>query len=600
MPSSNVQVRTIQNLLRLRGFSPPVNGKLDDITKDYYDKFCEKGKPPQQKKFLDKKKAINDLAFVLKLEVGLNKNKAISECIKEIQSKLQEKGCIVSSDGVFGQQTEKALKQFQNEMGIPPTGEIKPYLYTDDTWVKLMKDNSNQRLNEPNKSAVEIIKKEMPCVRVVVAPFSASAPGHRKDTVDRETKIILKRGSQGEKVKTLQDSLMKAGYHIDAGFNDNNFGIDGVFGENTETVLNYYLVNIGRELLPSTYIDDYKIQCPGSEWKELQHQAREESAIKGDKATLDVIIKKLKNKGYGHMYDELIKNWDEIVDKGSKYQYKKVGGEVVEIKVNEEQVEWANNVKRRTPKTEDKLKYFFWEKVAYICYRILAPSGRVFDRDDTSPYFFSFNDNNKYLLKLNNNKLKRLPDWVNIGDKIKGCNNFKIKEEALSWGTSWSVETLKRINEALENPIDFVKGLEKLSKEEITKKTGNIEKYQVTITDFSPKQGYRLSGVTHKTGLDIDFRVITDNGNRGYLAGYRHQNGKIAESNSTNYDQEGQRVFLELLKVLNKSRKITFRGGTIPALNDGKLKEEGLCRKVPLHYDHVHLEIGEPPILATK
>ena len=511
MSPSNVQVRTIQNLLRLHGFSPPVNGKLDDITKDYYNNFCCKNNFPQQKYFFNKRKAIKDLTVKLGLElelksgVGPNKNKAIKEYIKEIQSKLQEKGHKINSDGIWGKNTDEALKEFQKNMGIPPTGEIKPYLYTDVTWLKLMKGNSSKPLNEPTKSALEIIRKYMPYTRVVLAPFFASAPAYKKVIVDRDK------------------------------------------------------------------IDD--------------------------------IISKLKKKGYGYMYDKLIERWDKVVDAGSKYQYKKVGGKVVEIKAEKEQVEWANNVKILTPKKEDEdsHKYFFWEKVACICDRILLPSGSAFDKYDINPYIFSFNDNNKLLLNLDD-KSNHLPKWGKIGDGKgdwegwKKLKNFKIKDGALPWGTYWSFETLNRIDNALE--------IEKFYEEKFP---GSIKNNKITITSLSPEYGYRLLGSTHKTGLDIDFRIITHDGNRGWLAGYKDKDGNIKKSNSPKYDQEGQRFFLKLLNELNKSKKIKIRlrmekkdGKDVkvpgkPVFNDKVLIDKKLCVEAPGHYDHVHLQIGKPP-----
>ena len=521
MSPSNIQVRTIQNLLRLHGFSPPVNGKFDWVTWNAYNKFCYKNNFPQQKYFFNKRKAIKDLTvklgLVLELKsgVGPNKNKAIKEYIKKIQSKLQEKGHKINSDGIWGKNTDEALKEFQKNIGIPPTGEIKPYLYTDVTWLKLMKGNSSKPLNEPTKSALEIIRKYMPYTRVVLAHFFASAPAYKKDTKNRN---------------------------------------------------------------------------------------------KMDENTKDYIISKLEKKGYGYMHKELIKKWDMIVDAGSKYQYIKGEKEMTKEELKEEKVKWANNVKKRTPKMEDKIKHFFWDKVACICNRILIPSGAVPNLN-----FFSLNDNNKYLLKLDNNKLNRLPDWINIGDEMNKLNNFEIKKGSLSWGTSWSLETLNRIDEALK----IRKNLwNRFFKKKVPK---SIRNHKITITSLSPQYGYRLFGVTHKTGLDIDFRVITSDGNEGWTK-YKEKdkkvNGKIVKGKvvkaSEFYNQEGQRFFLELLNELNKLGKIKIRDRWIkkdgkdvkvtgiPIFNDGKLIDEKLCRYVDHHHNHVHLEIGEPPILATK
>ena len=107
--------------------------------------------------------------------------------------------------------------------------------------------------------------------------------------------MILERGSKGEEVIELQCLLRNAGYHIYVGFNDSDFIVDGIFGKITESVLNSYLTKIGRELLPSTYIDDYKIMYLGSEWGELQRKASEKSAINSDKATNMTAENKNKN-----------------------------------------------------------------------------------------------------------------------------------------------------------------------------------------------------------------------------------------------------------------------------------------------------------------
>ena len=440
--------------------------------------------------------------------------------------------------------------------------------------------------------------------------------------------MILERGSKGERVIVLQRLLRNAGYHIYVGFNDSDFIVDGIFGKITESVLNSYLTKIGRELLPPTYIDDYKIMYLGSEWRELERKASEKSAINSDKATnmtaenknkndsnvtpaykkdttdsnttdsntMDAIISKLEVKGYGYMHKALIDNWECILTK------------VPESSGKSELVKYIKSYDKRKAggTSEISSNLFFWEKVAYICRQILSSSGKA-------PNFFSMNDENKLLLTLDDDKLNRLPRWVNIGDELKnlqkGRNNLhkgweylKIKNDNPIWGTYWSFDTLNRINEALKNAIDFGIGLEKLSSEEVTEITKNIKKYKVTITSLSPGYGYRSLGATHKTGLDIDFRVITSNVHGGYTEYIK--NGKVVKA-SENYDQNGQRYFLRLLNKLNESKKIKIRLRWIkedkkyvigkPIFNDGVLIKEGLCVEVPGHHNHVHLQIGEPP-----
>ncbi len=283
-----------------------------------------------------------------------------------------------------------------------------------------------------------------------------------------------------------------------------------------------------------------------------------------DRSKIKGIIKKLKKKGYEYMYEELVKNWDDIIDAGSTRQCINGEDHMTKKEVKKQQEKWANNVKLLTPKKGDgaRRKYFFWEKVACICHQILAPSGTVSHLD-----FFFLNDNNKLLLNLDN-KLNRLPRWVNIGDEINTWKNFKIKRSDLPWGTSWSLDTINIIDNALQE----------LPEKRIPT---SIRNNKITITSLSPEYGYRLLGSTHKTGLDIDFRVISTDGKAG------------RDIYSKEYDQGGQRFFLKLLNVLNKSKKINIRSGK-PVLNDEVLIGEGLCVYVKGHHNHVHLQTGEP------
>jgi peptidoglycan hydrolase-like protein with peptidoglycan-binding domain len=49
-----------------------------------------------------------------------------AEQVRKVQQQLSEKGHDVTADGVWGSQTEQALKDFQQAQGIEATGELNP------------------------------------------------------------------------------------------------------------------------------------------------------------------------------------------------------------------------------------------------------------------------------------------------------------------------------------------------------------------------------------------------------------------------------------------------------------------------------------------
>ena len=67
----------------------------------------------------------------------------LAEIVAEVQRELRELGYFTANlTGYYGQETEIAVKQFQQEKGLKPTGEIEP-----TTWLLLFPDRKNSQTN---------------------------------------------------------------------------------------------------------------------------------------------------------------------------------------------------------------------------------------------------------------------------------------------------------------------------------------------------------------------------------------------------------------------------------------------------------------------
>jgi polysaccharide deacetylase family sporulation protein PdaB len=112
--------------------------------------------------------------------------------VKELQQALVNKGYSLSVDGAFGPMTKSAVMRFQSSVGITADGVVGPV-----TWSKLGTSSGS----------------------VSSGSSSTSYPG------------LLKIGSSGSSVRTLQQALTKKGYSLSA---------DGVFGPMTQSAVKSY------------------------------------------------------------------------------------------------------------------------------------------------------------------------------------------------------------------------------------------------------------------------------------------------------------------------------------------------------------------------
>ena len=204
-----------------------------------------------------------------------------------------------------------------------------------------------------------------------------------------------------------------------------------------------------------------------------------------------------------------------------------------------------------------------WEKVFLLVNNIASSTGIVKNFTQISPL-----DNNNKEIKVNDllTKIQGLPEWINIEKPIEDLKYFKF-EGLATWGTSWAFDALKKINDKI---------IERNGKE-----YPNIKKHGITINGISPQWGYRPLGITHKTGLDIDFRIITSDGKKGDC------------DVGGNYLREEQKFFLQCIKEANiKQRNLPLFGDEKLHKEDTKLFRRDKHRKH--HNDHVHLELGKP------
>jgi peptidoglycan hydrolase-like protein with peptidoglycan-binding domain len=137
------------------------------------------------------------------LELGLASSELLgltqgvrSDAVKSLQSKLVAAGIAVSGgvDGIFGPGTTAAVKQFQSNRGFSPTGTV----------------------NAATAAALDDVSADAPAPAADPAP--SEAPAASGDPL-----VGLKIGSRSDAVKTLQQTLMDAGFTVVG-------GADGIFG----------------------------------------------------------------------------------------------------------------------------------------------------------------------------------------------------------------------------------------------------------------------------------------------------------------------------------------------------------------------------------
>ncbi len=198
-------------------------------------------------------------------------------------------------------------------------------------------------------------------------------------------------------------------------------------------------------------------------------------------------------------------------------------------------------------------------------------------------------------------KIDSLPCWLDINkelniyyanrdkkekDKVdKKYNYFQFEDtEYAYWGKKQALDALKAIDEEINKHDDNYK----------LKQKNNKNSKKITITGLSPKWGYRPLGITHKCGLDIDIRTITDDGQPG-----DSPKGDNKKAVSSNYNRDGQKVLLECIKQYNGVDNSKLTG--LPRFGDKKINSLGLITlDTDGHTDHVHIQLKNPFKLKRK
>ena len=156
------------------------------------------------------------------------------------------------------------------------------------------------------------------------------------------------------------------------------------------------------------------------------------------------------------------------------------------------------------------------------------------------------------------------PSWTTMPLSGAGFINFEAQDtrDMHDFGTSWLGETIQAAGAAYER--DYLS----------THPEGSL----LTINDVSlPEGGDTPDHAGHETGLACDIRLPRKDGGSGGI--------KNPNTNSA-YDRAAARAQL-----------IAIRGQALFSrafFNDRVLIEEGLCRWLTDHSDHVHFEIKSP------
>lgn len=108
------------------------------------------------------------------------------EWVEKLQEALNTAGYELDVDGIFGDDTESAVRGFQRDNGLSVDGVVGP-----DTW----------------------------------AALGVQTSSHHKRQADV---AYLEHGSRGDAVRVLQAALVGAGYELD---------VDGVFGDDTDAAV---------------------------------------------------------------------------------------------------------------------------------------------------------------------------------------------------------------------------------------------------------------------------------------------------------------------------------------------------------------------------
>ena len=130
--------------------------------------------------------------------------------VKKLQQELTNKGYNTKGvDGIFGSNTESAVKKFQKAKKLQADGIVGPA-----TWKALGSTTAAKPKPASNTAA-------KPAVKPAAKPANSTTSAYSSK--------LLKKGMKGAEVKKLQQNLTNKGYSTK--------GIDGIFGSNTEAAV---------------------------------------------------------------------------------------------------------------------------------------------------------------------------------------------------------------------------------------------------------------------------------------------------------------------------------------------------------------------------
>jgi len=146
------------------------------------------------------------------------------ESVSQVQTSLKSLGYNIEVTSKYDEATVKAVKKFQTDHGVKPTGNVGAL-----TLARLDKFDKNLDETQFSKATKTQGTGETKPVDFVDNNTS-TAPVNNAPTLDlvAKGKAALKKGMSGESVQILQEKLKKAGYEVD---------VNGTFDEKTEKAL---------------------------------------------------------------------------------------------------------------------------------------------------------------------------------------------------------------------------------------------------------------------------------------------------------------------------------------------------------------------------
>ncbi|MFN8671323.1 MAG: peptidoglycan-binding domain-containing protein [Candidatus Sericytochromatia bacterium] len=146
------------------------------------------------------------------------------ESVEKVQTSLKSLGYNIEVTSKYDEATVKAVKKFQTDHGVKPTGNVGAL-----TLARLDKFDQNLDETQFSRSTKPQASGETKPVDFV-DNSGQTAPVNNAPTLDlvAKGKAALKKGMSGESVQILQEKLKKAGYEID---------VNGTFDEKTEKAL---------------------------------------------------------------------------------------------------------------------------------------------------------------------------------------------------------------------------------------------------------------------------------------------------------------------------------------------------------------------------